>query len=65
MEHWRTHSWDEATELGEIPQAERLSTGGRRGQIVPLDEHAGVYSIERDGAEWIVKLFPDNSASSS
>ncbi|TCC18624.1 DEAD/DEAH box helicase [Kribbella sindirgiensis] len=61
VEHWSSHTWTDATDLGEVRPGERLSTSGRRGQIVNLDQHAGVYSIARDGAEWIVKLFPDKA----
>ncbi|TCC29645.1 DEAD/DEAH box helicase [Kribbella speibonae] len=61
VEHWSSHTWIDAADLGEVQPGERLSTSGRRGQIVNLDAHAGVYSIARDGAEWIVKLFPDKA----
>ncbi|MFF0266853.1 hypothetical protein [Kribbella sp. NPDC004536] len=61
VEHWSSYGWADATDLGEPDVSEPLSTSGRPGQIVTLDENSGVYSIRRDGSEWIVKLFPDRN----
>ncbi|MGW7682321.1 WXG100-like domain-containing protein [Kribbella sp. NPDC054772] len=60
VEGWASHSWDDATDLGELTSLpEKMSVSGRRGKVSTLDEHAGVYAIVRDGVEWITKLFPE------
>ncbi|TCC04229.1 hypothetical protein [Kribbella soli] len=63
VSQWASYTWADATDLKELQALpEKLSTSGRRGKLVNLDEHAGVYSIRRDGAEWIVKLVPDGES---
>ncbi|HZX06131.1 glycosyltransferase, partial [Kribbella sp.] len=57
-------SWDEATDLGELPRSvRRLRSGGEAGVVARLGDYAGALLIDRpDGTQWVLKLWPDDTS---